>query len=222
MNGRRQLLLRDRGPYHHYSDFVRALSIDVQIADIHLLETMTSNDPNSNEYLLEDGLAILRVMDELLSLVPTIFLRGEKEGSIVSALLHPDLSLSNIMIDPNTLEIIGIIDWECTNASPLWQHAYPHFLTVAGPKVEKVPPRVKPGDTDEVRNEHCDDWEKMQLRAVFDEVVEPLAEEPLSRFKSEFMCSLDTAEISQVMAERCIEETRKHWQLFVVILYRLR
>ena len=66
MNGRRQLLLRDRGPYHHYSDFVRAL-IDVQIADIHLLETMSSNDPNFNEYLLEDGLAILRVMDELLS-----------------------------------------------------------------------------------------------------------------------------------------------------------
>ena len=222
MNGRRQLLLRDRGPYHHYSDFVRAL-IDVQIADIHRLETMSSNDPNFNEYLLEDGLAILRVMDKLLSLsFRRSFREAKRKGSIVSALLHPDLSLSNIMIDPNTLEITGIIDWECTNASPLWQHAYPHFLTVAGPKVEKVPPRVEPGDTDEVRNEHCDDWEKMQLRAVFDEVVEPLAEEPLSRLKSEFMCSLDTAEISQVMAERCIEETRKHWQSFVVILYRLR
>ena len=57
MNGRRQLLLRDRGPYHHDSDFVRAL-IDVQIADIHFLKNMPSNDPNFNEGLLEDGPAI--------------------------------------------------------------------------------------------------------------------------------------------------------------------
>ena len=185
MNGRRQLLLRDRGPYHHDSDFVRAL-IDVQIADIHLLTTMPSYDPNFNEDLLEDGPAILRVMDELLSLVPTIFPRGEKEGSFLSALLHPDLSLTNIMIDPNTLEITGIIDWECTNASPLWQDTYPYFL--AGPNVEKAPPRVEPGDTDEVRIENWDNWEKVQLRAVFDEVAEPLAEEPLSRGICIFSC----------------------------------
>ena len=88
---------------------------------------------------------------------------------------------------------------------------------MAGPKVEKVPPRVEPGDTDEVRNEHCDDWEKMELRAVFDEVVEPLAEEPLSRLKSEFMCSLDMAEISQAMAERCIEEIRKMLEASAIV-----
>ena len=214
MNGRRQLLLRDRGPYHHDSDFVRAL-IDVQIADIHFLKTMPSNGPNFDENIHEDGPAILRVMDELLSLVPTIFPRGKKKGSFLSALLHPDLSLSNIMIDPNTLQITGIIDWECTNASPLWQHAYPYFLT--GPKVEKAPPRVEPGDTDEVRIEHWDHWEKVQLRAVFDEVVEPLAEEPLSMLKSEFMCSLDMAEISQAMAERCIEEIRKMLEASAIV-----
>jgi hypothetical protein len=214
MNGRRQLLLRDRGPYHHDSDFVRPL-IDVQIADIHLLKAMSPNDPNFNQDLLEDGPAILRVMDELLSLVPTIFPQGKKEGSFVSALLHPDLSLSNIMIDPNTLEITGIIDWECTNASPLWQHAYPYFLT--GPKVEKAPPRVEPGDTDEVRNENWENWEKMQLRAVFDEVVEPLGEEPLSKLQSEFMRSLDMAEISQVMAGRLIEEIRKMLEASAIV-----
>ena len=42
----------------------------------------------------------------------------KKNEPLHTTLLHPDLSLNNIMVDPNTLKITGIIDWECTNASP--------------------------------------------------------------------------------------------------------
>ena len=117
MNGRRQLIPRHRGPYDHYSDYARAL-VDVQIADVHFLKTMPSNDPNFDEDLLEDGPDILHAMEGLLSLIPTIFPRNEKNDEpLCTTLLHPDLSLDNIMVDPNTLKVTGIIDWECTNAS---------------------------------------------------------------------------------------------------------
>lgn len=80
------------------------------------------------------------------------------------------------MIDFDTLKVTGIIDWECMNASPQWEHPYPRFLT--GPEVEEEADRVEPGDTDRLRNNLWDNWEKMQLRAVFDEVAEPLVEAP--------------------------------------------
>ena len=82
---------------------------------------------------------------------------------ILTTLLHSDLSLNDIMVDPNALKITGIIDWDCTNTSPKWQDTYPQFLT--GPEVEEEPDRVEPVDKDGFRNEVWDDWEKMQSSA---------------------------------------------------------
>lgn len=40
------------------------------------------------------------------------------------------MSLDNIMVDPKKLEITGIINWEMTNAVPMYQAVdYPNFLT---------------------------------------------------------------------------------------------
>jgi hypothetical protein len=86
-------------------------------------------------------------MQSIHSLVDDIFPQNKHDEPFRTNLLHPDLSL-NIMIDPSMLQVTGIIDWECTNASPLGQDTYPQFLT--GPEVEKEPPRVEPGDTDEL------------------------------------------------------------------------
>ena len=207
INGRRQLISRTRGPYHHDSDYVRAL-IELQIADVHFLKTMPSNDPNFDEDLIEDGPAILHAMEGMLSLLPKIFPRDdEKDEPFRTVLLHPDISLNNIMVDPNTHKVTGIIDWECTNASPYWQDTYPQFLT--GPEVEEQPDPVEPGDTNPLRNELWDNWEKMQLRAVFDEVAGPLVEEPLAGLKREFINYVHLVEYTQVMVERWMEETRE-------------
>ena len=58
MGQRRQLLSHNCGPYDHDSDFVQAL-IDIQVADVHLLKTMSSDDPNFDECLFEDGPGVL-------------------------------------------------------------------------------------------------------------------------------------------------------------------
>lgn len=207
MNGRRLLVSRNRGPYHHDSDYARAL-VDLQITDIHLLETMRSDDPNFDEDLFEDGPAMLDAMDGLLSLLPTIFPKDKKNEPVRAPLVHPDLSLSNIMVDPDTFEITGIIDWECTNASPQWQDTYPQFLM--GPDLEEEPARLEPGDTNCLRHELCEDWEKMQLRAVFDEVAGPLMEKPLAELKRDFIYYLEGAAYSQFMTQQWIQKSKEN------------
>lgn len=137
-------------------------------------------------------------MHGLLSLIPAIFPRDEKHEPF--HLLHPNMSLSNIMINPDTLKISGIIDWECINAIPKWQDTYPQFLT--GSELEKEPARVEPGDEDLVQNEHWDDWEKMQLRRVF------LVEDHLAKLKREFVGQIEIVEITQPMVKRWIEERK--------------
>ena len=59
MNGSRQLISRNPGPYHHDSDHARAL-IDVQITDVHFLNTIPSDDPNFDEDLFEAPLFYTR------------------------------------------------------------------------------------------------------------------------------------------------------------------
>ncbi|KDR72735.1 hypothetical protein GALMADRAFT_252952 [Galerina marginata CBS 339.88] len=211
MGPRRQLISRNRGPYEHDRDFARAL-VDVQIADIQFLNTIQSTDPIFDPDLFDDGPDILHAMDELHSLIPLIFPKDETNERFRTILQHPDLSLHNIMVDPTTLNITGLIDWECTNASPHWEHPYPQFLM--GPEVEDEPPRVEHGDTDPLRNEQWDDWEKMHLRKVFDEVAGHLVEEPLAVLKREFMYHLGVAEYSQVMVTQWAKTAREQLAAF--------
>ena len=110
------------------------------------------------------------------------------------------------MINPDTLKISGIIDWECINAIPKWQDTYPQFLT--GYELEKELARVEPGDEDLVQNEHWDDWEKMQLRRVFDEVAGPLVGDHLAKLKREFVGQIEIVEFTQPMVKRWMEERK--------------
>ena len=204
---RRQLLSRrNRGAYHHDSDFVRAL-VDIQIADVQLVNTIPSDDPNFDKDVFEDGPEILHAMQELGSLVPLIFPKDDKNEPFRTVLMQLNLSLNNIMIDFVTLKIIGIINWECTNAGPQWQHPYPRFLT--GREVKEEADLVEPGDTDRLRNNLWDNWENMQLRAVFDEVAGPLVEAPLGLLKREFLGRLAFAEQCQFYVERWVNEARE-------------
>jgi hypothetical protein len=96
INGRRQLISRNRGPYHHDSDYARAL-IELQIADVHFLKTMPSNDPNFDEDLIEDGPAILHAMEGMLSLIPTIFPETVKRMSRFAQLFYTQIFRSTTL-----------------------------------------------------------------------------------------------------------------------------
>ncbi|KAL2063111.1 hypothetical protein VTL71DRAFT_6183 [Oculimacula yallundae] len=60
------------------------------------------------------------------------------DPSIISShLWHSDLHVANIFVNPsNPVEVVGLIDWQSTELSPLYCHArQPHFIDYDGPPV---------------------------------------------------------------------------------------
>lgn len=52
-------------------------------------------------------------------------------------LYHGDLSMNNILVDPTTHKITGIVDWECVSFVPLWKaNVVPKLLE--GPDIDSV------------------------------------------------------------------------------------
>jgi len=82
---RRQLFSRNRGPYYHDSDFVRAL-VDIQVSDIHLVQTMSPDHPNLDSYLFKDAHSVLHAVEELRSLIPQIFPKDDRNDPIRTVL----------------------------------------------------------------------------------------------------------------------------------------
>ena len=137
----------------------------------------TSGDATDyDEDLAEDAPNIERTTHKLQDLLPLIFCRpltslgaspDPPKGEFV--LCHHDLSLSNVIVDPATCGVTGIVDWECVAIIPTWGDTYPQFLE--GSQVHEELEPLADGETDSLSIELWDDWEKMRLRKVFDGVV---------------------------------------------------
>ncbi|KAG0636530.1 hypothetical protein HOY80DRAFT_977183 [Tuber brumale] len=84
-------------------------------------------------------------------------------------LRHHDLNHSNVMVDHTTLEITGIVDWECITTVPAWEDTYPQMLQ--GEDMEEQPEPLAFGDTDELRVETWEKWENTKLRKIFDQAA---------------------------------------------------
>jgi hypothetical protein len=172
---------------------MRALT-EVEAEEMKLLQNPTPpNDDDDQvfehgEDLAEDAPDIESVRRELQNVITSLF----TSSSTTFALCHHDLSLSNIIIDPITYGVTGIVDWECIGVIPSWQDPYPQFLT--GPEVDKEPEPLAEGNTDELRVELWEDW--MQLRNVFAGVAEQCSGHESDNFKREFREQLDLVEAS--------------------------
>ena len=113
--GRRKLrVLRDLGPYST-SEYIAALTAS-ELEDMKLLQS-----PNAHLYsdfdegLVEDSRNIIETLEELQTFSPQIF----PPHPCHFTLRHHDLSLANILVDPVTYEVTGIVDWECVGTRPL-------------------------------------------------------------------------------------------------------
>ncbi|KLO17666.1 hypothetical protein SCHPADRAFT_900408 [Schizopora paradoxa] len=104
------------------------------------------------------------------------------------SLLHHDFQLSNLQVDPQTAQILGILDWEATHSTPLWACArLPNWLAVTSPLPEQdedVKPSIRFGGDEDTapRISRCstrpavsaaDYEEAAELRKVFLEHVCP-------------------------------------------------
>ena len=175
---------------------------------------MHPNDEDSEsdeDDLAEDVPEIEETIQQLREILPSLFSEDMQTEEFV--LHHHDLNRSNILVDSTTLEITGIVDWECIATVPAWEETYPQMLR--GEDIEEQPEPLAFGETDEFRVERWEKWENTKLRKIFDQVVGSGADNGKDRCdKRGFREQLDLLEFSTRMVKNWIieYEKRKHEQ----------
>jgi len=192
VGGRKLRVPRDLGPYPDDAEYIAALAAS-ELEDMKLLQLPGAHSHNDfDKNLAKGSWDTIKALEELQTISPRLF----PSRPCHFTLCHHDLSLDNILVDPATYEITGIVDWECVGTRPFWEDPYPSFL--AGPEMEEEVEPLAPGDTNDLVVEGWENWEKTKLRPVFDRELgeafhEPDAEDEIRR---EFRMHLDWARIS--------------------------
>ena len=124
VGGRQLKVRRNRGPYLNDHDYILAFT-QVELEDMKLLrdsaptaDGTTSGDATDyDEDLAEDAPDIERTIHKLQDLLPLIFCRPLTSSGTSpdpskgeSVLCYHDLSLSNVIVDPATCGVTGIVD----------------------------------------------------------------------------------------------------------------
>ncbi|RPB04453.1 hypothetical protein L873DRAFT_1799330 [Choiromyces venosus 120613-1] len=199
VGGRRLKVQRNRGPYLNDHDYMLALT-QVELEDMKLLQESTEDTADYDKYLTEDVPDIVRATHKLQDLLPSIFCRpltplgaspDPPKGEFV--LCHHDLSLSNVIVDPATYKVTGIVDWECVGIIPTCGDTYPQFL--GGPEADEEPEPLADGETDEFLLE----------MKVFDDVVGQCGDSGMQELKREFREQLDMLGFSVRFVERWLK-----------------
>ncbi|PUU82921.1 kinase-like domain-containing protein [Tuber borchii] len=216
---RKPLIERDRGPYRSDRAYLLAL-MKVELEDKKLLLKLTfekraagiqkakheSLESDEDDDLAEDVPEIQETIQQLLEILPSIFPEDMQTEEFV--LRHHDLNHSNVMVDHTTLEITGIIDWECITTVPAWEDTYPKMLL--GEDMEEQPEPLAFGDTDEFRIERWEKWENTKLRKIFDQAAGSGANNDKDACdKRGFREQLDLLELSTRMVKNWIIEYEK-------------
>ena len=154
---------RNLGPYSSEREYISAWT-DVQRQELELAQMLDPEDPLYDEDLVDDGPEIKSALDALCGVTPKLFSpHGYPNGY---TLHHNDLSLANVIVDPTTFKVTGVVDWECIGTVPRWEDGYPQFLD--GVEVDEEPdPWEEDGATNQARAELWENWEKVKLRKLF-------------------------------------------------------
>ncbi|OBT51627.1 hypothetical protein VE04_08926 [Pseudogymnoascus sp. 24MN13] len=143
----------------------------------------------------EEAERTMDIVMRLKPLVDRIFPEGQS-GEEKTVFSHHDLSNHNVLVDDDGA-LIGLLDWECVSAVPLWKACdFPSFL--GGRPREVKPDRTAYDLNDE---DHADDYwrylkeyEITNLRRVFLDEMAILEPEWMQIFKaSQVQRDLDTA-----------------------------
>jgi hypothetical protein len=201
--GRKLCVPRDLGPYSNDAEYIAALAASER-EDMKLLLLPDARlHSDFDEDLAEDAEEIIQVLDELQPIFSVLFPSQPR----TFALHHHDLSLPNILVDPATFQITGIIDWECVGTRPHWEDTYSQFLL--GPEITEEIEPLAPGDMDTFRVEHWENWEKVKLCLVFDRELGEAHhdDDRRDKIRREFRKQLDIVGVSPRMARNWMKES---------------
>ena len=167
----RRYLQGDRGPYKSSIEWLKA-EVNIQLEWIK--NGPIENDPEYVGDFAKESLMMEPLCREYLEILPIIFGGEEAEGSFT--LHHSDLNAANILVQPDTFEITGIVDWELINVVPEWRASeHPRFLRCAEPEEEEEPPIPSYEDEEDMDVIVRDRWDNRILRRHFDDVLKQLA-----------------------------------------------
>ncbi|RHZ55342.1 hypothetical protein CDV55_101784 [Aspergillus turcosus] len=134
--GRRQFVPAERGPFTSCKKWVESrirFELEFIIAGNEILQ----DDPTTNPLDLDLPEYFVERLDELQDLCHTYFFTLSKVFGTMDppvpgkSLLSPSaMNLENILVDPNTYRITGILDWCCVSATPSWiSQAFPGIFS---------------------------------------------------------------------------------------------
>ena len=162
---KRVLLPTDRGPFSSSYELMMAKT-QIQIERIKNLSPCPSDEyySETDEELAGSQDKILEVCYDLKAAIPDCF--PQSGSGETNTIYHSDLSDRNIIVDPMTYRITGIVDWESVSICPSWETSdYPLFLR--GFKVTEPPPVGDPEVDEEALTHFRKDWEKVLLRRIY-------------------------------------------------------
>ena len=193
---------RNLGPYSSEREYISAWA-DVQRQELELAQRLDPEDPLYDEDLVDDGPEIKSALDALCNVIPNLFSPHNDPNAYT--LYHNDLSLANVIVDPTTFKVTGIVDWECIGTVPRWEDEYPQFLY--GIDVDEEPDPWEEDDaTNLARAELWENWEKVKLRKLFSATASTSEEEEEQedRVKREFVGNLEEVVIWHRRAENWV------------------
>jgi aminoglycoside phosphotransferase (APT) family kinase protein len=167
--GDRVHLRNDHGPFETSSKYMSSL-LHLHIATTFSRKVAASADDDYDKDDISELEDAIGAYESLLSVLPTLFPPDTGDTEVFS-LYHDDISSNNILVDPMTHCITGIVDWECVSLQPSWKVAQvPQLLY--GPEVDDgspIPASAPAPDenADEFHKELRETLEQMLLRRIF-------------------------------------------------------
>ncbi|EEU33558.1 uncharacterized protein NECHADRAFT_56498 [Fusarium vanettenii 77-13-4] len=128
----------------------------------------------ADEMLADDGAEVLETVDKLVEVVPRIY-SATDDPEDIKVLWHDDISLMNVLVNPETHKLVGIVDWESVSIAPALEteDGVPHFLQ--GVPVQEPPPVGSlPPEEEKAMVEIRKDWDLVLLRRKYAEIVGPM------------------------------------------------
>ena len=183
---RRLYLPGNRGSFRSSRDWMDA-ELDFQrrwVSSAYMIKTSpVREDFDVNDWSSdceEEAPELEKLILDFQDVLPDVFPDSEEIYPYI--LYHHDLSLASILVNPDTFEITGIIDWEKIQVVPEWKASrFPKFLKeqVEFEEIEDQEPRMPtPAECEEDSEsynpsvvERRDRWDNKILRQHYDEAL---------------------------------------------------
>ena len=202
----------NRGPFQSSLEWMQAaVAMQLEYINKRISVSGANADKTENsEYgFQKDAPKMKDVCHRILDILPEIF-KDERRGSGF-VLNHHDISAANILVDPETFETTGILDWEYTRVVPKWKTATePKFLDDNEYEWEspsKEPPSPRSWDKEKHRDEieYYDRWAYKQLRDHYNATLKK------TRQKAGIIDDLDPAKVDL--------KKQVNWQIWNVVTW---